>query len=112
MWISPKVERVLVAEQIQPAELDYMVQHAAITSLRRCNRRYFHWVFLLVGENLQDMQYADVVMDGRGENRMLEDHQVCDGKGCRSCGWVGQISRAIVDTTAEEIAKVEASHRW
>lgn len=100
MQISRKVLRVLQEEQISPTELYRMLDELAFTSIRGCNRRYFQWLFQIVGNQLQDMQRMDLVEIGRGRDRMLEDHDACDGEGCRECGWVGQVSRAIEDTTA------------
>jgi len=100
MQISTKVLRVLQAEDISPNELYRMLDELAFTSIRGCNRRYFQWLFRIDGNQLQDMQRLDLVEIGRGENRMLEDHESCNGEGCRDCGWIGQISRAVKDTTA------------
>lgn len=100
--ISNKVLRVLQAENISPDELQRMLDELAFTSIRGCNRRYFQWLFRMShdGTMLQDMQRMDVVEIGKGQNRMLEEHDACGGEGCRICGWVGQVSRAITDTTA------------
>lgn len=100
MQISGKVLKVLQAEKISADELYRMLEEVAFTSLRGCNRRYFQWLFKVDGNQLQDMQRVDVVEVGRGKDRMLEEHEACNGEGCRSCGWVGSISRAIQDTTA------------
>jgi hypothetical protein len=43
------------------------------------------------------MQHADMVEVGDGETRMLEDHEACDGQGCRGCGWIGQVGRWVSD---------------
>lgn len=100
MQISQKVLRVLQAEHISPNELYRMLDELAFTSIRGCNRRYFQWLFQIDGNQVQDMQRAEVVEIGKGSDRMLEDHEPCNGEGCRSCGWVGQVSRAIKDPTA------------
>lgn len=104
MQISGKVLRVLQAEKISPDELYKMLDDVAFTSIRGSNRRYDQWLFLVEGNVLKDMQRAEVVQVGRGPNRMLEEHEACDGEGCIECGWVGQVSRAIVDTTAAMMA--------
>lgn len=103
MQLSDKVLTVIAAEHISPEELHYMVSHSAVTRIRTCNRRYFLWVFRLVGDVLQDMQYADVVGLGRGGDRMLESHEGCQGAGCRACGWIGQVARSVEDTTAKSL---------
>jgi hypothetical protein len=100
MQISPKALRVLQAERISPEELMHMLNDAAFTSVRGCNLRYFQWLFVKRGDVLQDMQRFELVEIGKGPNRMLEDHDDCDGEGCAECGWAGQVSRAIVDSTA------------
>jgi len=103
MQISPKVMRVLQAEKIPAEELYRMLDDVAFTSIRGCNRRYFQWLFLVKDNVLQDMQRLDLVQVGKGQNRMLEEHEACDGEGCRECGWVGSISRAVNDVTATMI---------
>lgn len=100
MQINGKVLRVLQAEKISPEELYRMLDEVAFTSIRGCNRRYFQWLFLVKDNMLQDMQRLDLIEVGRGPHRMLEEHEACDGEGCRECGWVGQVSRAIEDATA------------
>lgn len=100
MQISNKVLRVLQAEKIPASELYQMLDEVAFTSIRGCNRRYFQWLFRIEGNLLQDMQRLELVEVGRGRDRMLEEHEACDGEGCRECGWIGAVSRAIQDTTA------------
>lgn len=104
MQVSHKILEVLKAEHISPEELQYMLMHAAITSLHGCNKRYFNWCFLMSDGVLKKMQHADVVEVGQGETRMLEDHEECGGEGCRQCGWSGQVSRGIADTTAQALS--------
>lgn len=100
MQISAKVLKVLVAEKISPEELHRMITKAAFTSIRGCNLRYFQWLFVRKGDLLMDMQQLDLVEVGRGSNRMLEEHEPCNGEGCRDCGWAGHVLRAVEDTTA------------
>jgi hypothetical protein len=100
MQISAKALRVLTAEQISAEELYRMLDEAAFTSVRGCNRRYFQWLFVVRDNVLRDMQLLEVVEVGKGKDRMLEEHDACNGEGCRECGWIGQVSRAIADTTA------------
>lgn len=100
MQISNRVLRVLQAEKISPDELFHMLDAVAFTSIRGCNRRYFQWLFLVKNDVLLDMQRMEMTEIGRGENRMLEEHESCNGQGCRDCGWVGSVSRAVQDSTA------------
>jgi hypothetical protein len=99
MKINPKVLRVLTAEKISPEELQQMLTEAAFTSLRGCNLRYFQWLFVKTDDTLMDMQRADLVEIGKGQNRMMEEHDPCSGEGCKECGWVGEISRAVEDSS-------------
>ena len=103
MQINQKVLRVLQAEQISADELYKMLDEVAFTSIRGCNRRYFQWLFLVEDDVIQDMQRADLVEIGKGPHRMLEEHDECDGEGCRGCGWIGEISRAVTDATSESL---------
>jgi hypothetical protein len=103
MRISNKVLKVLQAEKISPDELMTMLREAAFTSLRGCNLRYFQWLFVRKADVLLDMQRADLMEIGRGQNRMLEEHDQCDGEGCRDCGWAGEISRAVNDATLTNV---------
>jgi len=100
MRISTKVLKVVQAEKISPDELLMMLRAAAFTSLRGCNLRYFQWLFVRKGDVLLDMQRVELMEIGRGQDRMLEEHEACDGDGCRQCGWSGQVSRAVQDQTA------------
>lgn len=97
MQISSKVARVLEAEQIARAALDNMLSHAAITRIRGFNRRYYHWLFLVRGDVLEDMQRVQMTEIGNGDTRIAEEHDACAGQGCRACAWVGQIQRRIKD---------------
>lgn len=104
MKISDKVLKVLVAEKISPDELYYMLTKAAFTSVRGCNLRYFQWGFTRSGDVLLDMQRMEMVEVGggvgKGLHRMEEEHEVCNGEGCRECGWVGSVLRVVNDATA------------
>jgi hypothetical protein len=98
MEISQKVATLLTEENIPQTELEYMVKHAAICSLASgFNRRYHHWLFCVANGAVVDMRDEVMVEIGRGESRMLEDHDNCDGKGCRTCRWVGQVYRRVTD---------------
>jgi len=100
---SEKVLRILTAEGISVEELAYMVEHAAITSIDGCNRRYHQWAFRVEGAVLLDMRYAQLMSVGRGHAWQTEEHEPCLGDGCRECGWVGEVLRGIEDTTQTAI---------
>jgi hypothetical protein len=114
MTFSEQVLRVLRFERISEEELAKMLEKAAITRIRGFNRRYFHWLFKIQGDTLVEMQRVDIVEVGKGKTRMLEDHESCAGKGCRGCGWVGQIGRWITDkkTFQNPATKSAVSSRW
>lgn len=99
MHISEKVTRVIESEHISATELAYMIRHAAISSIRSCNWKYFHWCFQVVGDQLLDMQRVKMMELGRGPHRVVEEHEKCLGEGCHQCGWVGSIVRYISDPT-------------
>ena len=107
--ISPKVRRVLDTEKIPVEELIMMVEKSAITSLRTANRRYFRWLFTVVDEgeiqHVTQMELAQPVEVGSGEARVLEEHEPCQGEGCRACGWIGVIVRRISDATAQDLSR-------
>lgn len=109
MKLHEKILRIMQEEQISVEELMFMVEHAAKTSLRGCNRRYHHWLFLVEGEVLKDMQYAEGIPEvGNGLVEMMEDHLPCQGRGCKACAWSGSIIRKISDTTAISLDKRSA----
>lgn len=97
MKISPKIEKILAEEKIVPEELSFMLNHSAITSLGGFNRRYYHWLFKIVGKSLEDMRYAKLVEVGHGRDKQEEEHESCLGEGCKKCGWAGHIVRRISD---------------
>lgn len=103
MLLNEKILRILRTEKITPEELQYMLDHAAITSIRNCNRRYHHWVFRVEKNVLEDMQLFDIVELGEGEQAMMEMHESCEGKGCPGCRWIGEFSRRIKDETAVKL---------
>ena len=85
-------------------ELAYMVEHAAIYSgSQDCNRRYFDWLFNVQGSRLLDMRRASLATIGRGSATAYEEHDLCNGQGCKACGWVGEIIRRVHDTSAQRL---------
>ena len=97
MELSDQVLRVLSFERISEGELAEMLRKAAITRRRGFNRRYFHWIFKTEGDVLVAMQRLEVIGIGKGDTRMLEDHDACEGQGCHECGWIGQVGRWVSD---------------
>ena len=90
---GPQVQRVMQGEGISPDELMEMLRKSAITSLRGFNRRYYDWLFKIQGRSVEIMQAAEMREVGRGKDHMVEECERCAGRGCKQCGWVGQISR-------------------
>jgi hypothetical protein len=107
MRYSERVKQIIQAERISEEELNLMVSHSSFTSLRGFNRRYFHWLLSVEGDNglreicevkyVSNMQLADYVEVGKGVDHMMEEHEHCQGAGCSSCGWIGKIIRHISD---------------
>jgi len=100
MHLSTTVLRLLCAEQISDEQIAIMLDSASLTRVRGANRRYFHWLFRVEGDEVLWMQYFDLVevdQQDKDKIRMLEDHDTCEGAGCHDCGWVGQIGRWVSD---------------
>jgi hypothetical protein len=98
MELSEKVRRVMEGESISEEELAFMLDSAAITRLSGCNRRYHHWLMKVKDDvYVEDMIFASVIELGVGEQKVLEDHEPCNGRGCHECGWRGEIIRYISD---------------
>jgi hypothetical protein len=95
--LSKRVLAILATEKIAEEELCLMLDSAAITSVRGFNRRYFHWLFKVSGDVLVDMQHEKHLETGKGDTVMFEDHDACDGAGCKACGWIGQVKRWVKD---------------
>lgn len=95
--LSEKVQRVLQGEGIQPKEMSYMVANSAITSTEGFNRRFHHWLFLLQEGAVQDMRTVKRLVVGQGNSSQSEQHDSCNGSGCKKCGWSGEIIRRITD---------------
>jgi hypothetical protein len=88
---------VVSGEGIPAEELAKMVENSAITRVRGFNRRYFHWLFSVQGDSLLAMQRFEYAKVGKGDSFMYEDHGACDGRGCKACGWIGQVKRWVKD---------------
>jgi len=97
MKLSEQVLRVICFERISEKELAVMLSEACITRLRGFNLRYFRWLFKVEGDELVSMQQVQVRETGSGDSRQMEDHDACEGRGCKACGWVGQVGRWVTD---------------
>lgn len=100
--ISSSVQQVLSDEKISLSEVQEMVSHAAITSLRGFNRRYHHWLFLVRGAELQRMELADKVE----EEQAAADCEQCEGAGCHKCEWTGEVTgRQVSPAEIQQVAQ-------
>jgi hypothetical protein len=90
-----KALRVMKAENVSVAEATKMLNDSAITSLHGFNRRYHHLLFKLVGEEVLDIVMPPVVEIGNGRDKVYEEHDPCDGSGCRQCNHFGFVYRRI-----------------
>jgi hypothetical protein len=97
MRTSEKVKRVLAGENISQNELETMIRSAAKFSKEGCNRRYHHWLFNVQGDEVVDMRTSWMKQVGRGKDRVIEEHDTCQGQGCKMCGWSGQVIRLVSD---------------
>lgn len=93
MRYSPAVILAATAEGIALPELDYMVEHAALSSLPGGNRRYHDWLFFVDNGVVETMKTAAPVTVGHGAQHMTEDCDECQGSGCKACGHWGTITR-------------------
>jgi hypothetical protein len=113
-FLSPKVKRVLQEESISQEELAHMLRHAAISRVLQgsnapaFNRRYHRWVFHIEDGVVRDMRHAERVVVGVGFTRVFEEHESCNGEGCRECGWVGSICRLVTDDVHESLVRAKA----
>lgn len=95
MRLADKILRIMQAERISEQELAHMVEHAAITTQDGFNRLYHHWVFKIDGEKVLNMEKAEPTVIGDGSHHAYEEHDVCRGTGCSTCGWKGFIFRLV-----------------
>lgn len=94
---SKQVSRVICAESISVGELATMIDRAAITSAYRgFNRRYNHWLFLVKYRYVERMALADALQEvSKSESYTIKTHDLCQGFGCKDCGWIGEVIRHI-----------------
>lgn len=95
MSVSLEVQRVMEGEGISLDELQAMVERSAITSVRGFNRRFNDWIFVVKNGVVCRMQPIDMIEVGQGRDIMYEPHTACLGRGCKECGWSGEIIRKI-----------------
>lgn len=94
LQVSDKVVRVCREESISQSELEYMLERAAMTSARGHNRRYFGWLFKVEGPKVTSM-VTTASLETHADDVMYEEHEACGGKGCRDCGWLGEVGQVI-----------------
>jgi hypothetical protein len=93
LMIAPQVERVMKSEGISLAELSEMVNKAAITTHHRGNRRFHSWVFDVHQGQVWKMSHVDEVRvrkAGTLDLTVFEEHEACEGDGCKECGYAGE----------------------
>lgn len=105
MKLSDKVLRVLKGERIPVPKFLSMVRQAALFNKEGFNRRFFDWLLLVDGDSVLDMRKINLMEIGKGNSKCSEEHDSCEGKGCKSCGWSGQIIRWISDSTSIRLNK-------
>lgn len=73
-------------------EVAQWVKSSAITSsYEGANRRYHQWVFLVQGDavismrNIETGRRSGTMQAGPGEFLVYEDHEACNGAGCKDC---------------------------
>lgn len=102
--VSPRVQRIIAAENISPSELQEMLRLAApYTGPEGFNRRFHRWSFRVglsrttAGYEVEDMQSVDLKSIGLpgSYGHMEEPCEACDGEGCKACGWRGQVIRNL-----------------
>jgi hypothetical protein len=96
MNYSPKVKRVMEAENIGSEEMEGMIDRSCITSVQGFNRRFCHWLFLVNGTQIVNMQVDRKPLNvGIGAYSHVDDHLDCKGDGCSKCGWSGKVLRWV-----------------
>jgi hypothetical protein len=97
--MSVNIKQVQSEEGISDEELNEMVRAAAPVTHENGNRRFHHWLFKVEGDILismcrWDMVHRDLSHQRKGSDEFLvtEECALCDGDGCKQCGWVGFIT--------------------
>ena len=103
--IPEGVRSVMQAEGISLGAVLEMVNKSAITSKDGCNRRFHEWLFFVKDAEILRMKKYDTVLLGTdsGNGVMAEDCQLCDGLGCKGCGWRGEIYRYMKPTPTYKV---------
>jgi hypothetical protein len=94
--LDPRVQSIAEAEGILPSELQEMVVRAAINrQYEGFNRRFQHWLLKIEDNHVLGMRHLEMMRLGfdRGCGVEEEECELCDGQGCKDCGWIGQIER-------------------
>lgn len=93
--IYPQVRRVMAEAGISESTLEHMAEHAAICTHEHGNRRWHNWLFRVSGHSILHLQLLSLTEVGTGKTPMIEECDVCEGTGCKACGWAGEIKRWI-----------------
>lgn len=104
MKLTTQVLTVLQEEHISPEEFGMMLNRLAVIRGPGYNRRFHHWVFLIEGETVVSMQRLLPLEVGEGDSSVREDHDECEGRGCKACGWSGYVLRKVSDATARALS--------
>lgn len=94
--VETRVQRILRTEGISQTELDDIAARSAINSKEEgFNRKYHQWLLLVIDGQVRDMERTDVTEVGkdRGKGFVFDEHEVCDGQGCKDCGWRGEVKQ-------------------
>lgn len=96
MNLSPDVQRIVAEEQINPVELETMVRDSTPYTHEWANRRWLHWMFKYnrSTETIERMAHIPSIRHTK-QGGLWEECEECDGVGCRSCGWVGEVWRSF-----------------
>jgi hypothetical protein len=100
--ISPQVRFVIDSESIQRDELGLMLERAALTTHDRGNRRYHQWIFNTKTDldtntlTVDFMTAYEIPTQKRVSTQdkdfvVFDEHEDCDGFGCKGCGYTGEI---------------------
>lgn len=94
---SKRVIYVATQNNISPQELADMIRKSAIVTSQHGNRKYHNWWFVTTASEVLSMVTGPPVKLGnnRGKGYMGEDHDVCEGRGCKECNWTGEAIRPL-----------------
>lgn len=99
--LSASVQHVARVEGISSDELAQMLVESAKFTHEWGNRRFHGWVFHVEGDGdvraVHRMAKIELTKVGRLPRSVgqRETHDACDGVGCMSCGWNGEVIRLL-----------------